>query len=111
MQTPTVRLTIPVSKATHDVFTRIANGSGVPIGRCMAQWLQDTLDAADYMAQKIETARQAPGILSRELHGYAAGLAVAGDAVIERAKRGKTAITPPSSNTGGKSPKTARNRK
>ena len=94
-----VRLTVPVSGRAHSVFSRIAEASGVSLGRCMSSWLDDTLDAAEYMADKMLDARTAPRILARELHGYAAGLQVAGDAIIKRAQGG---LTPPSSNTGGK---------
>jgi hypothetical protein len=68
----------------------------------MASWLLDTLDAAEYMAQKMDSARQSPRIVARELHSYAAGLSLAADAVISRAQEGKQGVTPPSSNTGGK---------
>jgi hypothetical protein len=98
-----VRFSVPVSKAADDVFARIAAASGVSKGKCIAAWLDDTLDAAEFMANKMDAARQSPRILSRELHTYAAGLAGAVDSVIGRAKSGKTGgLTPPSSNTGGK---------
>jgi len=93
-----VRLTIPLSPNVHAVFSRISEASGVSLGRCVNSWLFDTLDAADFMAQKMEGARQSPRILSRELNAYAAGLSVALDDVLTKAK----AINPPSSNTGGK---------
>ena len=93
-----VRLTVPVSGRAHAVFSRISRSSGVSLGRCMASWLDDTLDAADYMAAKMEDARTAPRILARELHGYAAGLQVASEAVLA----GVGGFTPPVSNTGGK---------
>jgi hypothetical protein len=61
----------------------------------MASWLEDTLDAADYMAQKLEELKRRPGLLSRELTTYAAGLTVACDDVIDRAKQAKTGNYPP----------------
>jgi hypothetical protein len=106
MTEKTVRLTIPVSQQTHDVFSRISRGSGVPLGKCMGSWLADTLDAADYMAQKFDELKQRPAILSRELTNFAAGLSVSAESVIERAKGSKMTLTPPSSNTGGKVSKT-----
>lgn len=105
------RLSIPVSKKAHEVFSVISNASGVSLGKCIASWLDDTLDAADFMAQKIVQARQTPRILSQELNGYAAGLSVALDTVIDNAKRGKGGLTPPSSNTGGKGTEQARKSK
>jgi len=76
-QTPTpkeVRLTIPVSAEVHQTFTRIAKAGNMPTGRAMGEWLQDTLDAAAFMAEKMEQARKAPALVARELHSYALGL-------------------------------------
>jgi len=100
-----VRLSIPIPAHTYDVFKRISAASGVPLGRCMAQWLGDTLDAAEYMAGKLEEVRARPGDLSRELTGFAVALSAASDDVILKAK---SQIPPPSSNTGGKLPRSAR---
>lgn len=70
----TVRLTIPVSREVHDTFTRLAKASSMSTGRAMADWLTDTLDAATFMAQTMERAREAPRLVARELHAYALGL-------------------------------------
>lgn len=102
METKPVRLTVPLSPNVHAVFSRISESSGVSLGRCVNAWLFDTLDAADFMAQKMEGARQSPRILSRELNAYAAGLSVALDDVLTKAGVGKKGLNPPSSNTGGK---------
>jgi len=103
---PVVRMSIPLTEQTHKVFQRISNASGVSMGKCMASWLQDTLEAAEYMACKMENARQSPRLVAHELHTYAAGLEMALDSVISTAKGPKPGLTPPSSNTGGKvSPK------
>lgn len=68
------RLTIPVSVAVYDTFTRIAKAGKMPVGRAMGEWLGDTLDAAEFMATKMEQARAAPSLVARELHSYALGL-------------------------------------
>lgn len=70
----TVRLTIPVTVEVHEAFTRIAKASKQPIGRAMGQWLEDTVDAANYLAQTLEKARSAPKLVAQELHAYALGL-------------------------------------
>jgi hypothetical protein len=87
MKTQTIRLSIPVTMQTHEVFSRISAGSGISLGRCMGSWLADTLDAADYMATKLEEVKGAPALLSRELTAYAAGLTVASENVIQKAKK------------------------
>lgn len=58
----------------HAVFARMAKAGNMPVGRCMAEWLGDTVDAAEFMAEKMEQARLAPKIVARELHSYAMGL-------------------------------------
>ena len=69
-----IRLTIPVSAEVHEAFTRIAQATKMPIGRAMGEWLADTLDAAQFMAQTLEKARQAPKLVAQELHAYALGI-------------------------------------
>lgn len=125
---PEVRLTIPVSAEVHQTFTRIAKAGGMPVGRAMGEWLADTLDAATFMAEKMEQARSAPKLVARELHSYALGLtdvtsqflatmsknAAAKPEPEPQARPGSAArapfglekrpLTPPSSNTGGKVP-------
>jgi hypothetical protein len=120
MKTPptpkTVRLTIPVSAEVHSTFTRIASASSVSTGRAMGEWLADTLDAAKFMAEKMEQARAAPSLVARELHSYALGLSDATTELIESARSGasgsaagalppfgmKRRQVPPPCNTGGK---------
>lgn len=111
-----VRLTIPVSERVHQTFTRIAKAGNMPVGRSMAEWLEDTVDAAEFMAQKMEEARSAPALVARELHSYALGLSDMTQTLISQAQKvekgglPKAAALPPfgiqkrstpSSNTGG----------
>jgi len=71
---PEVRLTIPVSAEVHAAFTRVAKAGNMPVGRAMGEWLGDTIDAVEFMAEKMEQARSAPALVARELHSYALGL-------------------------------------
>ena len=88
----------------------------------MAEWLTDTIEAAEFMAQTVERARAAPKVVVREMHAYALGLAdETGQLIRDIAEKGKAsraakgegqpkagaalsqaAHIPPSSNTGGK---------
>lgn len=125
---PEVRLTIPVSAEVHQTFTRISKAGGIPVGRAMGEWLADTLDAAAFMAEKMEQARSAPKLVAMELHSYALGLSdMTKDLMAALKKQAaaepepepphrtgsapfapfglkKRTLTPPSSNTGGKVP-------
>jgi hypothetical protein len=69
------RVSVPVHDSVHDVFKRLAKASGMSTGRAMGEWLADTVEAAEYMAQSVERARAAPRIVTQELHAYALGLA------------------------------------
>lgn len=86
----------------------------------MAEWLADTVEAAEFMASTMERARQAPKQVIREMHSYALGLAdetgelmkkigAKGEAVRAGARAsaapgdGPDGLPiPPSGNTGGK---------
>lgn len=111
-----VRLTIPVSAEVHQTFARIAKAGNMPIGRAMGEWLQDTSDAAAFMAEKMEQARKAPGLVARELHSYALGLTDQTQELLEQMRKGGKGSgiaaalppfaaakreAPPVSNTGG----------
>lgn len=127
MKTPTepkqsIRLTIPVTPEVHEAFTRIAKATGTPVGRAMGEWLGDTLDAAQHVAQLVENARAAPRQVAQQLHAYAHGLTDETGALLERIRKDPATRTarpsmrgmpdgaagaqasPPSCNTGGKVP-------
>ena len=114
----TIRLTIPVSAEAHAAFTRIARATGMPVGRAMAEWMDDTLDAAQYLAETLEKAREAPRLVAQQLHAYALGVADETGQLLKQVREGsKTrpgqaaagrdaagSLIPPSCNTGGKVP-------
>jgi hypothetical protein len=83
------RQTVPVSERSLAAFKRISLLSGVSVGRSISAWLDDTIEAAEYMAEKMEATRSAPRILSHELNAYAAGLSVAAETIISSAKSRK----------------------
>ena len=116
------RVSVPVTEEVLQVFQRLAAASGMSTGKAMAEWLADTIEAAEYMAQTLERARAAPKVVVREMHAYAMGLAdetgelmrdlarkSAADRAGARASGAPRASTgeppiPPSCNTGGKLP-------
>ena len=121
LETKEVRLTIPVSAAVHAAFPGIAKATKMPVGRAMGEWLGDTIEAAQLMAEKLEQARAAPRLVMQEMHAYALGLADETGALLDkvrkegqkarearaRADRPATAApTTPPSNTGVTNTKT-----
>lgn len=89
------------------------------IGRSMGEWLGDTVEAADFMAAKMEQARAAPKLVMQEMHAYALGMADETGALLAKIREGgrgggaagkrsaaaPAPLSPPVSNTGGKVPK------
>lgn len=125
--TKPARVSVPVSAEVLEAFQRLAKAGNMSTGRAMAEWLQDTIDAAKFMAETMEKARAAPRLVAQELHAYALGL---GDetgqllrqirekgretpkGVGRQAGAGPGALggpLPPSCNTGGKVPGKTRN--
>jgi hypothetical protein len=116
---PNVRLTISVTPEVHATFQRLAKAGSMSISKAMGEWLGDTVEAAQFMAEKMEQARAAPKVVMREMHAYALGLADETGTLMEsmrlkgaeaRAELARDARAghrqpPPSSNTGGKGPK------
>jgi len=113
--TERVRLTITVTPEVHEVFSRMADASGVSLGRTMGDWLADTIDGAQFVAQKMVEAKAQPAVLMREMQAMARGLLVETNSVAELVRRsGHGAVapspavarpSPPASNTGGKVPR------
>lgn len=107
----TFRMTVPVPAHVRDVFQRLAAAQGCSVGRAMGEWLADTLEGAEAMAEMLEKARLAPKTAIMEVHSYALGVADmtqdvlsylrSKDAIVAAAKL-KKGDTPPYSNTGGK---------
>ena len=81
LETKEVRLTIPVSAEVHEAFTRIAKATKMPVGRAMGEWLGDTIEAAQLMAEKLEQARAANRCLDPD------GYVTAVDLLPETARR------------------------
>lgn len=84
---PNIRLTITVSQEVHDTFKRLAEAGNMSLSRCMGEWLGDTREAAEFMAQKMVEARAAPKVVMREMHAYALGLADETSAMLSKMSR------------------------
>ena len=82
----TVRVTVPVRSDVLALFQRLAKAGGMSTGKAMGEWLADTSDAAEFMAEKMEQARAAPRIVAREMHAYALGLADETGSLIEQVR-------------------------
>lgn len=82
-----VRLSITVTPEVHAVFRRLADASGMSMGRAMGEWLGDTIDAVEFMAEKMEQARAAPRLVMQEMHAYALGLADETNQVLQQVKK------------------------
>ena len=108
-----VRVTVPVTPEVQEAFKRLADASGLSVGKAMGEWLQDTLEAVESMADLMEKARSQPKLVARQLQGYALGLTDLTSELMEDLRRRPLAVTPPVGNTGGKlpqKPKTGRGR-
>ena len=85
--TDPVRLTITVTPEVHAAFRRLADASGMSMGKAMGEWLGDTLEAVEFMAEKMEQARAAPRLVMQEMHAYALGLADETKQVLDKVKK------------------------
>ena len=118
------RVSVPVSADVLVVFERLAKAGNMSTGRAMAEWLADTVEAAELMASTMERARAAPKVVTAELHAMMLGMtdqtkdlmdkfskfkgsidgAKSGGASEAQPPRPAAALIPPSCNTGGKVP-------
>ena len=84
-----VRLTISVTPETQEVFQRMADAAGVSLGRCMGDWLADTIEGAQFVTQKMVEARQRPRLVMREMQSFVRGLQDEIDQVLEESRSGQ----------------------
>ena len=132
------RVSVPVSAEVLAIFERLAKAGNMSTGRAMAEWLADTVEAAELMASTMERARAAPKIVTAEIHAMMLGMAEqtkemsdkfrkykgtlddyrAGEEAAKRTASGKRsappsldASIPPSCKTGGKLPNTEKTKK
>lgn len=120
--TDRIRTTISLPPEAYEVFKRMADAANMSVSRTMGDWLTDTADAATMITTKMEEAKSAPVRVMRELQAMVAGMSSEVDSIadmvreerrlergVHHAQRGvrrDPVVVPPSSNTGGKSPKT-----
>lgn len=120
--TDRIRTTISLTPEVYEIFKRMAEAANMSVSRTMGDWLTDTADAATMITTKMEEAKSAPVRVMRELQAMVAGMSKEVDGITEvvrsrrREERGvhdaqrrvtaDPVAAPPSSNTGGKSPKT-----
>ena len=116
-QTERIRTTISVDKEVHQIFVAMAEAGGMSVSRCMGEWLADTAEGAQFVAQKMKEAKASPKTVMRELQAAAMGMHEMATEVLDDmrsrksppAQRGVRGVTSgskaPSSNTGLNSPK------
>lgn len=118
------RVSVPVSAETLVIFERLAKAGNMSTGKAIAEWLSDTVEAAELMASTMERARAAPKIVTAELHAMMLGMAEQTKELADKYRKFKgpiaeaegvrrgalapprspAASVPPSCNTGGKVP-------
>lgn len=69
------RVSVPVNAHTLEVFKRLAKAGNLSTGSAIAEWLDDTVEAAELMAATLERARAAPKVVTAELHAMMLGMA------------------------------------
>lgn len=123
-----IRFTITVTPEVHEAVTRMAAQTGVSLGRCVGDWLQDTLEGMQMVTNSVAQVRQRPRVLMMEMDAVSAHLVesqaswtpqrdasirvapLAGRSARERSSEPSASVgvgenpDPPSSNTGGKVP-------
>lgn len=126
MSRKSVRVSVPVSPEVKAAFERLATAQGSSVASAMSEWLEDTVDAANSMADLLEKARQQPRLVAQQLHGYALGLGDLTVGLLESIRASsagvaagpavpnfmeKRGVTPPVGNTGGKLPPQPKNKR
>lgn len=127
-----VRMTVPVPVHVREAFQRLAAAQGCSVGKAMGDWLADTVQAAEAMADLLSDVRDRPRRALMQVDSYATSIGGITQEVVELAMRranvgsknegagaagGEACATPaalaprtlppPVGNTGGKVPRKA----
>jgi len=70
-KTERVRLTVSVPVNALAVYRRMADVSGVSVGRSIGDWLSDTVEGAEAMVELIEMAKAQPLKAAAQVHAAA----------------------------------------
>lgn len=89
-----IRLTITVTPEVHAAFTRMAEVSGMSLGRCMGEWLADTLEGVEFVTGQLVKAREAPRQVVREMRQGVLGLLDEMDQLQADLRSGKVKMPP-----------------
>lgn len=84
-----IRLTITVDPEVHEAFQHMAQASSMSIGRCMGEWLADTVDGARFVTAQLVRAREAPRQVVKEIRQMALGSVDLADDVLADLRSGK----------------------
>jgi len=108
--TERIRLTITITPEVHALFSRMAETGGVSLGRCIGDWLENTSEGAEFVANEARKVRELPkrvledmGALSRGIDRIATAEARRTwpvDTAAQAAASAGRAVKAPSSNTG-----------
>jgi hypothetical protein len=100
-----IRLTITVSPDVHAAFSRMAQASSLPIGRCMGEWLADTLEGVEFVTAQMVKAREAPRQVVREMRQGLLGLVdETNDLLTQLRAAGKVTSTAPAARSAPGAP-------
>lgn len=101
-----IRLTITVTPEVHAAFTRMAEASGMSLGRAMGEWLADTLEGVEFVTAQLVKAREAPRQVVRDMRQGLLGMTDEMDKLLSDMRSG--AIKLPAAGDGARSaPRTA----
>jgi hypothetical protein len=84
--TQKVRFSISVDPKVNDVFERLSRASKVSKSRALSDWLADTLDAAEHLAELLEKLQTMPKTATRQINQYAAALEVTTESMLKEIK-------------------------
>ena len=68
------RISVPLDAETRRVFQSMADAGGMSLAKAIAEWLKDTLDAAQQVGTMMAEARARPKLVARQLGAMALGL-------------------------------------
>ena len=104
-----IRLTITITPEVHALFSRMAEAGGVSLGRCIGDWLENTSEGAEFVANEVRKVKELPRKVLEDIGALSRGIDRVATAGARRslppdlaadARSGGGRPKAPSSNTG-----------
>lgn len=69
-----IRLTITITPEVHELFSRMSEAGGISLGRCIGDWLENTSEGAEFVANEVRKVKDLPKKVLEDIGALSRGM-------------------------------------